>query len=1008
MPKSVFQRKLRSKLQDFIRAKVVPDDNHGPRNSGESSTQSWASGQQQTGASGSVQSVGTSRTTAEAGTFRVGETHFDDHVSNMAGAPPDAQGSHNAGTRENISPEPLRRDGNDNDTGLLIHLPDLQTTQKFVDLLRTASLEVTAMDSEDVFSLRNPEPGFDLLDPSPLLRSIRHFINNASASRTHYDGICEIEELHNPKDPLLSFDQVKRRVRWLSGVVPIEHDMCPNSCVAYTGPYDELGCCPRCTTPRHFPGTTRPQKRFSTIPIGPVIQALYGSCELAEHMHYLERKLAENLAYARAHGGRLSRYDDTACGRDLLVAWDSGSFGRSDIALQFSIDGAQLRPDQPSEAWVFIWVIHNLPPSMRYKKDFVIPGAIVPGPNKPGDLDSFLFPSLFHVAALQREGLRIYDASTNTVIPRSIPCVVFGTADSLGSAAMSGMVGHGGRYGCRLYCDMPGRRRDGDSHYYPVMTLPHNYDILGCTHPDILADDLHVYRSELPRKYTENLKHLLAANSQAEYKARRLQVGLCKQTLFYGLPHQPLPVPSVFTMDIMHLSVLNDPDLLLKLFLGKLDVCEPDNRENWDWAVFYRKPALWNAHGETVARAVPFLPSSFGRAPRDPAKKLNSGYKAWEFQQYLYGLGPTLFRHLLPEKYWINFCKLVSGIRTLQRHCISHEDLLAGHELLMDFVREFEELYYQRMESRIHFVQQSVHLLSHIAPETLRLGPLSCYAQWTLETAIGNLGREIRQDRDLYANLTQRAILRAQVNSLQARFPGVKLELKGSSVSVPTNRTRVFDSAPGYIFLPRREEVPSPLGNDELQALLLYWEEQQWPNNEQWPNAVCRWAKLQLPNGQKVRSVWFESGVSVKLRRTSCVEVCFVHCSPSFQLLTTPVQIKYHDQIRIANVQFYFYMRFGDHKYPLAMVSLFSLPDEDILLVSSHTVYLCDPLVGREGLAVVSITDIYSVVAMFPDMKASQDGTITPTGKYALMRHAYIELAHFSSGDLFDEDNDDE
>jgi hypothetical protein len=40
---------------------------------------------------------------------------------------------------------------------------------------------------------------------------------------------------------------------------------------------------------------------------------------------------------------------------------------------------------------------------------------------------------------------------------------------------------------------MPGRRRDGDSHYYPVMTLPHNYDILGCTHPDISAGDLHVY-----------------------------------------------------------------------------------------------------------------------------------------------------------------------------------------------------------------------------------------------------------------------------------------------------------------------------------------------------------------------------------------------------------------------------------------------------------------------------------------------------------------------------------
>jgi Transposase family tnp2 len=933
--------------------------------------------------------------------------HFEDYIPNVATGehPQDTQGSRDAGAGEDIIPDPLRRENEDTD--LAINLLDLQTTQKFLDRLRTASLEDTAMDPEDISTLRNPEAGFDLLEPSPLLRSIQHFINNASASRDHYDGIRDIEGRHNPNDPMLSFDQVKRRVRWLSGVVPIEHDMCPNSCVAYTGPYDELDRCPQCTTPRYFPETGKPQKRFSTIPIGPVIQALYGSHELAEHMHYLEKRLAENLAYARAHSGKLSKYDDTACGTELLVAWESGRFGSSDIALQFSINGAQLRPDQPSEAWVFIWVIHNLPPSMRYKKDFVIPGAIVPGPNKPRELDSFLFPSLSHVAALQREGLKIYDASTDTLIPRSIPCIVFATADSLGSAAMSGMVGHGGRYGCRLYCDMPGRRRDGDSHYYPVMALPHSYDIPGCSHPDISSGDLHSYRSELPRKYTENLRHLLAANSQAEYRARRLQVGLCKQTLFHGLPHQPLPVPSVFTMDIMHLSVLNDPDLILKLFLGKLDVYDPDDRENWDWAIFYRKLALWNAHGETVARAVPFLPSSFGRAPRDPAKKLNTGYKAWEFQQYIYGLGPALFRHLLPEKYWINFCKLVSGIRTLQRHCISHEDLLAGHKLLMDFIQEFEELYYQRMESRIHFVRQSIHLLSHIAPETLRLGPLSCYAQWTLETAIGNLGREIRQDRDLYANLTQRAIIRAQVNSLRARFPSVKIELKKQDVLDLSNRTCTFDSAPGYKLLPRREEVPTALSNDEHHALMVYWNEQRWLNGELWPNAVRRWAKLQLPNEQKARSVWFESSVSIKLRRTSCVEV-FYPIFTSLLAAYTTVKIKYHDQLRIANVQFYFFMRFGENRYPLAMVSLFSLPDDAVLSASSNTVYLCDALVGREGLAVVPITDIYSVVAMIPDMIASQDGSITHTGKFSLMRHAYVGLAPFTSGDQFDDENDND
>ncbi|KAH8987487.1 hypothetical protein EDB86DRAFT_2808878 [Lactarius hatsudake] len=189
------------------------------------------------------------------------------------------------------------------------------------------------------------------------------------------------------------------------------------------------------------------------------------------------------------------------------------------------------------------------------------------------------------------------------------------------------------------------------------------------------------------------------------------------------------------------------------------------------------------------------------------------------------------------------------------------------------------------MESRTHFVRQSIHLLTHLGPETLRAGPLACYAQWTLETAIGNLGREIRQDRDLFANLTQRAIIRAQVNSLQARYPRIKIEVYSRGGSSLPNNAYVFEEAPGYALLPRHEECPAPLSDEELEALMIYWRSQDWPIQRSWPNAVCRWAKLCLPNGQRARSVWFESKVSGPLRRTSCVEVrqlCLQHlvCAP--------------------------------------------------------------------------------------------------------------------------------
>lgn len=603
---------------------------------------------------------------------------------------------------EDFRPDPLEVDGEDEagDAAVaLIHLPKLQTTQKFIDSLRVASLDDAGMDPEDLETLRNPGPTPDLVNPSPLLHSLRHFINNAGASRDHYDNLREIELEHNPKDDLLSFDRAKRRIRHLSGVVPLEHDMCPESCIAYTGPYGELDKCPECQTTRYHPETEKPRKQFSTVPIGPVIQAFYGSPEIAKQMHYLEQKLSENLETATLNGGTLPVYNDTTCGSNILTAWKTGTLRKSDIALQLSIDGAQLRRDQPSEAWVFIWIIHNLPPHMRYKKVFVIPGAIVPGPNKPGDMDSFLFPSLHHVAALQREGLKIYDSSLNTMISRSAPVIIFSTADSPGSASMSGMVGHTGKYGCRLHCEMPSRHRDKDSHYYPAMSRPDNYSVAGCCHLDITRTDLHKYRSNLPGKYKDNIQFLLEARTQRDFEARRLAVGLCKQTLFSGLPNQPLPVLNIFTMDLMHLSVLNNPDLFIKLFTGKLDCYEPDDRSTWDWAVFYQNQALWNAHGETITMAVPYLPSSFGRAPRDPAKKINSGYKAWEYQQYVYGLGPTMFRHILPRQYWVNFCKLVAGIRILQRHHINRPDLLKGHAILEDFVEEFETLYYRRMES---------------------------------------------------------------------------------------------------------------------------------------------------------------------------------------------------------------------------------------------------------------------------------------------------------------------
>ncbi|KAH9159072.1 hypothetical protein EDB89DRAFT_1822218, partial [Lactarius sanguifluus] len=105
-----------------------------------------------------------------------------------------------------------------------------------------------------------------------------------------------------------------------------------------------------------------------------------------------------------------------------------------------------------------------------------------------------------------------------------------------------------------------------------------------------------------------------------------------------------------------------------------------------------------------------------------------------------------------------------------------------------------------------------------------------------------------------------------------------------------------------------------------------------------------RWAKLRLPNGQMVQSVWLESNITTKLRRTSCIEV--------------------EGGTHIGNIEFYFYIRFREAQYPLAMVSLFSLPDAEVLSDSSGTVYLSESGSAPDGLVVIPVTAILSVVSM--------------------------------------------
>ena len=130
------------------------------------------------------------------------------------------------------------------------------------------------------------------------------------------------------------------------------------------------------------------------MPLGLQLQAIYHSRESAEQMHYGENKIMKEFQAGRSG---IVNYEDWCHGSDFLKAFHKKHLKKGDPILMFSIDGAQLYCNKTSDCWMYIWVIFNLDPATgHYKKTAVLFGAIIPGPNKPKFLKSFLFPYMGH------------------------------------------------------------------------------------------------------------------------------------------------------------------------------------------------------------------------------------------------------------------------------------------------------------------------------------------------------------------------------------------------------------------------------------------------------------------------------------------------------------------------------------------------------------------------------------------------------------------------------------
>ena len=746
-------------------------------------------------------------------------------------------------------------------TSAISHIKNITITQEFIKEICAATLKNESLDDNIIYCLCNPPKEPTRISNLDIHLSLELFLAIINASEKTYHTSRNVILCHYQDSGVLSYHAMKKLVANITGVIAVYDDMCINSCHAFTGPFAKLESCSICREARYdqarltSTGKAVPRQQFCTILLGPQLQALRRSHSGSANMRYLDQKMKEITEMfndLRTDATNVV-YDDILCGSEMQELSERIRITSDDIVISSSLDGAQLYQNKKSDTWISIWILNNLSPDQRYQKKHIFPGTIIPGPNKPKNTDSYLYRGIHHLAALQHEnngtGLRMWDAAASKVI-KSRVILALSTADALGMTETDGRVGHHGAHGCRLGCPMKGRHKPNAGHYFAVHLKPNNYTVGDCNHPDI---DIHNLDTLSSIDYQQHLSKVVSSTDQMDYEKRRKETGISKPTILSGLANDLMfPVPRCFSLDLMHLLFINLGELLIPLWRGTLKCDTTDDLETWEWATL--TGIAWQEHGKLVADATQFFPSSFHRPPRNPAEKISSGYKATEYFHYLFGLGPGFFRAILPAIYWKNFCKLVHGVRVLVQRRISGSKLREAHSQLVQFVEEFENLYYQRRVDRMHFCRPCIHTLLHACPEVMRVGPGAYSTQFTMERTIGDLGQEIQQPSNPFANLAQRALRRSQVNALKSIYP--ELDPK-AGFHLPKS---AVDVGNGYIVLRPRDrnpaQIPEQVADILLRAVNL--------------SKTRRWGRVRLPNGQVARSLWSEerqTGQKIRVSR---------------------------------------------------------------------------------------------------------------------------------------------
>ena len=345
-----------------------------------------------------------------------------------------------------------------------------------------------------------------------------------------------------------------------------------------------------------------------------------------------------------------------------------------DIALGLASDGISPWRHRKATFWPILLYNFNLPPDECFHDDNMICIGKVPGPTKPKDMDSFLYPAVQELLKLAI-GVQAYDVIDEEIfVLHAYLITIFGDIPAV--SMLLRMKGQNGRSPCRL-CMIQGTRIPNSrvtTHYLPLCQKN-----LQAARVDYDPTDLPM---RTHKEFMEQARKVQLAETNAESERLSTEYGINGVPLLSVLDSLSLPLSTGY--EFMHLMFENTIPNLALLWSGNfkgLDTNQP----------FVFSKTVWDAIGATTAATQSTMPSSYGAAvPNIVADR--SSFTAETWSQWALFVGPVVLNGRFSNKqYYNHFCELVKLIKLCLKFELSKEEIATIRNGFIRWVKKYEE-----------------------------------------------------------------------------------------------------------------------------------------------------------------------------------------------------------------------------------------------------------------------------------------------------------------------------